>query len=113
MWNNIVTKRNPKAPDYRCRDRACTGAIWPPKDQRPAAAAPPPKQAFAPGPRITEMDGAPAFTEKLDELFGLYSACLDHVLSVEVPKLDAAKIGASPESVSAMTSTLLIQAAKL
>lgn len=32
MWDNRQGKRNPKAPDYKCRDRACDGAIWPPKD---------------------------------------------------------------------------------
>src|SRR3954468_25083859 len=37
MWDNRLTKRNPKAPDYKCRDRSCDGVIWPPK---PAAAAP-------------------------------------------------------------------------
>src|SRR6187551_1995038 len=31
MWDNRVTKRNPKAPDYKCRDRSCDGVIWPPK----------------------------------------------------------------------------------
>ncbi len=28
-WDNRLTKRNPKAPDYKCRDRACDGVIWP------------------------------------------------------------------------------------
>ena len=37
MWDNRVTKRNPKAPDFKCRDRACDGVIWPPK---PAIARP-------------------------------------------------------------------------
>jgi hypothetical protein len=31
MWDNRLTKRNPKAPDYKCRDRSCDGVIWPPK----------------------------------------------------------------------------------
>ena len=31
MWDNRVSKRNPKAPDYKCRDRPCDGVIWPPK----------------------------------------------------------------------------------
>ena len=31
MWDNRATKRNPKAPDFKCRDRACDGVIWPPK----------------------------------------------------------------------------------
>lgn len=31
MWDNRLTKRNPKAPDYKCKDRNCDGVIWPPK----------------------------------------------------------------------------------
>ena len=29
MWDNRLTKRNPKAPDYKCQNRACDGVIWP------------------------------------------------------------------------------------
>jgi len=29
MWDNRLTKRNPKAPDYKCRNRSCDGVIWP------------------------------------------------------------------------------------
>lgn len=32
MWDNRTTKRNPKAPDFKCRDKSCEGVIWPPKD---------------------------------------------------------------------------------
>jgi hypothetical protein len=32
MWDNRLTKRNPKAPDYKCRDRNCDGVIWPPRN---------------------------------------------------------------------------------
>ncbi len=31
MWDNRLTKRNPKAPDFKCRDRNCTGVVWPPR----------------------------------------------------------------------------------
>jgi hypothetical protein len=34
MWDNRLTKRNPKAPDYKCRDRSCDGVIWPPKGEK-------------------------------------------------------------------------------
>jgi hypothetical protein len=34
MWDNRLTKRNPKAPDYKCRDRSCDGVIWPPKEAK-------------------------------------------------------------------------------
>lgn len=30
-WDNRLSKRNPKAPDFKCRNRACDGVIWPPK----------------------------------------------------------------------------------
>ena len=31
MWDNRLTKRNPKAPDFKCRDRSCDGVVWPAK----------------------------------------------------------------------------------
>ena len=31
MWDNRASKRNPKAPDAKCRDRACDGVMWPEK----------------------------------------------------------------------------------
>jgi len=31
MWDNRLSKRNSKAPDYKCRNRGCDGVIWPPK----------------------------------------------------------------------------------
>ena len=40
MWDNRLTKRNPKAPDYKCRDRSCDGVIWPPKGGKPDKAEP-------------------------------------------------------------------------
>jgi len=33
VWDNRLTKRNPKAPDFKCRDRSCDGVIWPPKGE--------------------------------------------------------------------------------
>ena len=29
MWDNRLSKRNPKAPDFKCRSRSCDGVIWP------------------------------------------------------------------------------------
>jgi hypothetical protein len=31
MWDNRLTKRNLKAPDYKCQNRSCDGVIWPAK----------------------------------------------------------------------------------
>ncbi|HEU4631014.1 MAG TPA: hypothetical protein VFS08_14785 [Gemmatimonadaceae bacterium] len=38
MWDNRESKRNPRAPDFKCRDKACDGVIWPPRDATPPAA---------------------------------------------------------------------------
>ena len=40
MWDNRESKRNPRAPDFKCRDKACDGVIWPPRDPGAAPAAP-------------------------------------------------------------------------
>src|SRR6266566_4285301 len=29
MWDNRLTKRNPRAPDYKCQNRSCDGVMWP------------------------------------------------------------------------------------
>ncbi len=47
MWDNRVGKRNPKAPDFKCKDRECDGVIWPPRDAKAVAA--PAAQGTAPG----------------------------------------------------------------
>jgi hypothetical protein len=44
LWDNRLTKRNPRAPDYKCRDRSCDGVIWPPKGNKPAASPLPPEE---------------------------------------------------------------------
>jgi hypothetical protein len=55
MWDNRVGKRNPKAPDFKCKDRECDGVIWPPRDARQGApattagAAPAPNRPAASG----------------------------------------------------------------
>src|SRR5437868_4130554 len=37
MWDNRASKRNPRAPDFKCRDKSCDGVIWPPRDAVAAA----------------------------------------------------------------------------
>jgi hypothetical protein len=37
MWDNRLTKRNPRAPDYKCQNRSCDGVIWPAKAAASAA----------------------------------------------------------------------------
>lgn len=46
MWDNRLTKRNPRAPDFKCRSRLCDGVIWPPR----ASVAPAPLESYPESP---------------------------------------------------------------
>ena len=62
MWDNRASKRNPKAPDFKCRDKSCDGVIWPPRDAQAAVAAPADAGEYVPrewpAPAGTEDDPA-------------------------------------------------------
>ena len=36
MWDNRDGKKNPKAPDFKCKDKNCDGVVWPSKTPAPA-----------------------------------------------------------------------------
>lgn len=40
MWDNRQSKKSPKQPDYKCKDKQCDGVVWPEKrgDGSPTAA---------------------------------------------------------------------------
>ena len=40
MWDNRASKRNPRAPDFKCKDKGCDGVVWPPRDANAPPAAP-------------------------------------------------------------------------
>jgi len=59
MWDNRASKRNPKAPNAKCRNRACDGVIWPEKKA--------PVAAHNAGPLIP--DGPPPeYEEPVDDM---------------------------------------------
>jgi hypothetical protein len=51
MWDNREKKTNPKAPDFKCKDKSCTGVIW--KYKAPSA------QPIPGGHLEAEMRGSP------------------------------------------------------
>jgi hypothetical protein len=66
MWDNRLSKRNPKAPDYKCRNRSCDGVIWPAKPGQRASANG--RGANAPGdagPLVPEADTATAGSDQI------------------------------------------------
>jgi hypothetical protein len=59
MWDNRLSKRNPKAPDYKCRDRSCDGVIWPPRPAGAAATGRSPASETPAGASVDELDSSP------------------------------------------------------
>lgn len=119
-WDNRATKRNPKQPDFKCKDKGCSGVIWPPRTggaPRQAASAKQPinvgemdweqEQAADESRFVGEAKGSPPATvDKLNALLGGYSLCFAHASHLAQ---EAQKKGLDPD-VSAMAATILIQA---
>src|SRR5262245_19296349 len=59
MWDNRMSKRNPKAPDFKCRDRSCDGVLWPGQHRTAIPATHP--------PRIAAIEGREATQNSADE----------------------------------------------
>lgn len=131
-WDNRVGKKNPKAPDFKCRDRSCDGVIWPPKQSN---GRPPVQQAqpVSVGGYSTDgrdfLDGqtgheaatvtaiqhsvrTPQQAERMAQLAGLYAQCL--VIACDnVPKaLETVGVKPDAQTIVAAAATLLIAADK-
>jgi hypothetical protein len=66
MWDNRLSKRNPKAPDYKCRNRSCDGVIWPPKpNARAGATAHNTAASGDSGPLVPEAESATAGSDQI------------------------------------------------
>jgi hypothetical protein len=70
MWDNRATKRNPRAPDYKCRDRSCDGVIWP---ARSGAA------ASGTAATATRSNGAEPLVPELEEVSTDHQGQVDEV----------------------------------
>ncbi len=118
MWDNRATKRNPKQPDFKCKDRDCTGVIWPPKPGARPATPPAPaanaKGAYSGGPHIPGLDDEPnpehddaRADERFDRMAELYTRCHLHATSCA---RDQFGVDTSDTAVAVMAATIFIQA---
>jgi hypothetical protein len=64
MWDNRVGKRNPKAPDFKCKDRECDGVVWPPRGAKPAAGNAEPAGASADGMPVCPICSGPMWDDR-------------------------------------------------
>jgi len=58
MWDNREGKRNPKAPDFKCKDTTCGGVIWPPRAASATANATPSSPTGGREPAVATPAGA-------------------------------------------------------
>ena len=106
MWDNRADKRSAKAPDFRCRDRACDGRIWP--GQRVAMALFAPVEAAG--------SGQPAAIGEImrgdarGSLCRSYLDVTDFVLSKVRDKYQAAGVTCTDATIAAIVATLFIEA---
>jgi transposase-like protein len=68
MWDNRVGKKNPKAPDFKCKDRECDGVVWPPRNAVAGTATPAAGAAaagsVAPGMPACPICGGPMWDDR-------------------------------------------------
>ena len=100
MWDNRANKRNAKAPDFKCRDRSCTGVIWP--NRRVMA------------PVVQASDVAQGRNERHPEqravasLRDRYVELAEFVLQTVRPIYQQNGLACGEETVAAITATLFI-----
>lgn len=76
MWDNRVDKRNPKSPDFKCKNKNCNEAIWEKRD----AVAPSNGNGAVHSAQSTQRALGPLYNECLDFA---RKACAHHFGEVE------------------------------
>lgn len=117
MWDNRETKRNPKMPDFKCRDKECDGVIWPPREQK---AAPKTKtvatQGRDMGPYIPGLDDGEPYAQITAEHTAppavkstqMYLDAMKFVVDKVVPIWEAGKVPYTASDINAATATVMI-----
>jgi hypothetical protein len=124
-WDNRTSKRNPRQPDFKCKNRACDGVIWPPRESRtgqraqqapqngrqgydiPPAGTMPYDGPVSHAPQPTEQAPETEATTRFKNLVNVQRACFRAALRL-ASDANAAGVPVSLEGVSALTAQLLI-----
>ena len=110
MWDNRASKRSPKAPDFKCRDRSCDGVLWPGQHK----AATPIMQVHThhnDEGTPTESSSPDAYAPKIGtrtKLQECYLGLTDFVLTDVRPKYQEAGVPCTDATVAAIAATLFI-----
>lgn len=106
-WDNRETKRNPKMPDYKCRDRNCDGVIWPPRNAKPQ----PTQYAQVDRGSLPNDDGPSAYAEPpapTVKSTQMYLDAMKFVVEKVVPVWEAGNIPYTAADINAATATVMI-----
>lgn len=94
MWDNRETKKNPRQPDYKCKNQSCGGAIWPAKGG--AKEATPKREPLT----VEQVD------EKRKAMAALHAKSFKHVVENYVPLAAQHGVELTLEGLSALTMQL-------
>jgi len=108
MWDNRASKRNPKAPDLKCRNRSCDGVQWPGHHRPAIPATQPPRLAAVSDSAEAPTAGDDGATALLPILRRKYLDLTDFVLDSVRPKYEARGLECRPDTVAAIAATLYI-----
>ena len=108
VWDNRTTKRNPKAPDFRCRDRSCGGAIWPGQQIAALLFAPAEPRRPAEPARLGDI----LRRQARSPLRKRYLEVTDFVLMEVRPRYQAAGVTCGDATLAAIAATLFIAACR-
>jgi hypothetical protein len=110
MWDNRQSKRNPKAPDFKCRNRSCDGVLWPGQHRAGVPVTQLPRLVPVPdeGARRESADA----TSPLPVLRQKYLDITDFVLEFVRPRYEARGLDCAADTVAAIAATLYIAATR-
>jgi hypothetical protein len=108
MWDNRASKRNPKAPDFKCRDRTCDGVLWPGQHRALFQAVEPPRIAAVQDVEKPKDKPATETSSGDESLRSRYLNLTDFVIDSVRPKYEERGLQCGPDTVAAITATLYI-----
>jgi hypothetical protein len=108
MWDNRASKRNPRAPDFKCRNRSCDGVLWPGDNRRPFPAIAPLQLAAIRADSEPSNDCEDATVTIVSNLRRKYLELTDFALDSVRPKYEQRGLECGSDTVAAIVATLYI-----
>lgn len=108
MWDNRMSKRNPKAPDFKCRSRSCDGVLWPGQHRTAIPATEPPRLAAVSDETDARHSDERAVPDILPILRRKYLDITAFVLDSVRPVYEQHGLECRPDTVAAIAATLYI-----